>query len=145
MSQGRRLKGANRLPSGTDAAKLLVGRYTMKNLTLSNILAAASISLIAGFSTSAAAAQFDETLVQGDYAEIKAVHVQYLPSDLATAEGREILHSRLRQAAKKVCGPTNLRDAGGLREMSRNRQCYDQAFQAASSQIGFDQVAVISD
>jgi len=144
MSQGRRLKGVNRLPSGTDTAKLLVGRYTMKNLTLSNILAAATISLVAGFSMSAAAGQFDETLVQGDSAEIQTVRVQYLPSDLATAEGREILHSRLRQAAKKVCGPTNLRDAGGLRNMSRNRQCYDQALQAAASQIGFDQVAVIS-
>ena len=117
----------------------------MKNTNLSNILAAATISLVAGFSMTAAAGQFDETLVQGDSAEMQTVRVQYLPSDLATEEGRKILHSRIERAAKKVCGPTNLRDAGGLRNMSRNRQCYDQALQAASSQIGFDQVAVIGD
>ena len=71
--------------------------------------------------------------------------MQYVSTELATTEGREALQTRLERAAKKVCGPINVRDAGSLRNMSRNKQCYDQALQAAASQIGFDQVAAIGD
>ena len=48
------------------------------------------------------------------------------------------------RAARNVCGPTGLREAGGLQMASRNRACYDEAVSAAVSQVGSAQLASVS-
>ena len=114
----------------------------MKNVTLNKILSATAVSLIAGFSiNTAAAGQLEETFVQPDTAEVESVRVQYLSTDIATDEGRANLQRRISVAAKSVCGPLGAHAAGGLRMASRNKQCYDEAVQAAESQIGLEQFA----
>jgi UrcA family protein len=89
----------------------------------------------------AAAGQLEETYVQPDTAEVRSVRVQYLSGDITTDEGRVDLQRRISIAAKSVCGPLGARAAGGLRMASRNKRCYDEAVQAALSQIGHRQIA----
>ena len=116
----------------------------MKNITLNKVLSATAFSLIAGFSMNAAmAGQLEETYVESDTAEVRSVRVQYLSSDIVTDEGRANLQRRISVAAKSVCGPLSLHAAGGVRMVSRNKQCYDEAVQAAESQIGHEQFAAI--
>ena len=114
----------------------------MKNFTLNKILPATVFSLITGFSMSGAAAgQLEETYVHPDNAEARSVRVQYQSGDIATDEGRAELQRRISIAAKSVCGPLGAHAAGGLRMASRNKRCYDEAVQAAVSQIGHRQFA----
>jgi UrcA family protein len=113
----------------------------MKNFSLNNILSAAAFSLVAGFSINASAAeQLDETYIQADPATVQTVRLQYSATELATEEGRIELQHRIARAARKVCGRV---ERGNLHEASQINQCYKDAQQAAISQIGLDQVAVI--
>lgn len=114
----------------------------MKNDTLKKIISATVFSLIAGYSASGVAAgQLEEMYIQSDTAKVRSVRVQYLSSDIATDEGRADLQRRISRAAKYVCGPLSSHAAGGLRMASRNKRCYDEAVQAAESQIGHRQFA----
>ena len=115
----------------------------MKNFKLKCILSAAAISYVAGFTLHATAGQMEETSVHSDAREVRTLSLQYAPADLATEEGRSNLNRRIAKAARDVCGPLDRLQAGGLGNMTRNRQCYKQAKQAAFSQIGFDQVVAI--
>ena len=113
----------------------------MKNFSLNNILTAAALSLVAGLSINASATeQLDETYIQADPATVQTVRLQYSASELATEEGRIDLQHRVARAARKVCGRP---ERGNLNMASQINACYEEATQAAMSQIGFDQVAVI--
>ena len=115
----------------------------MKNFSLNNILSAAAFSLVAGFSINASAAeQIEGTYIQADSSAVQTVRLQYSASELATEEGRIDLQHRISRAARKVCGRP---ERGNLNMASRINACYKEAQQAAMSQIGFDQVAVVGD
>jgi len=114
----------------------------MKNVAMKSILSAAAISLVAGLSSINASAQgMEETFVHPAGALASDIHVSYLSSELATEEGRAQVQRRIVSAARKVCGPTSLQDAGGLKMASRNRACQRDAIAAASSQIDSSQYA----
>lgn len=113
----------------------------MKNFTLKSILSAAALTLAAGVSLNAAAEGLEETFVGSGASGVQTISLQYLSSDLATDEGRDRLHSRIAKAAREVCGPVGARAAGGLRIASHNKQCAEDAVQAAMSQVDSGQFA----
>jgi UrcA family protein len=55
----------------------------------------------------------------------KSVTISYADLNLASEEGADRLESRIRSAARKVCGPPENRS---VRAMSDYRQCYKTAF-----------------
>ena len=107
----------------------------MKNLSIKSILAAATFTLIASQSMNASAGTLEETTVHPDTIEVQTVELQYLSGDLATEEGRANLQRRIASAARKVCGSVHLHEAGSLKMVSRNRQCYKESVAAANSQV----------
>ena len=116
----------------------------MKTLAISNVLSVAALGLAVGFSTPSAAEQVDETFVRGDQDGMQSISIQYTASELADEKSLQNLYGQIKRAAKQVCGPTSLREAGGLQLASRNRVCYEEAVSAAVSQVDSDQLASIS-
>ena len=47
--------------------------------------------------------------------------------DLTLEEGKQVLVNRIKKAAKKVCGSTDVRTPGSLRNARHNKVCYDEA------------------
>jgi UrcA family protein len=89
----------------------------------------------------AASTEMVSTTAPGAGTELQSVSIHYSRAELATDSGRTELYSRIRRAARKVCGPTEPRQAGGLALASRNRSCYQQAMEAAVRQVGAAQLA----
>ncbi len=116
----------------------------MKNSTLGSLITAVAFSAAAGFSIQAGAATPPAASFQDRAIDTRSISVAYAARDLVSDEGRAALYSKIRHAARSVCGPTNLREAGSLRIMSRNQQCYNSAVEAAVSQVEARQVAILS-
>ena len=117
----------------------------MSNATLKSILSATAFGIVAGLASASAAADgMEETFVHPDAAEVKTVRVQYLSTELATEEGRAALQRRIASAAREVCGPSSLHEAGSLKLATRNRECYRDSLAAANSQIESGQYAAAS-
>ncbi len=98
---------------------------------------AVSAVLSAGAVTSANA--LDETRVHAS--GTNNVTVTYKRSELATADGRESVESRIRAAAGSVCGSADLRASGSLSVSMKRKQCLQRAVDEAMSQVGADQFA----
>lgn len=113
----------------------------MNKQSLKSLLCASTFSLAAALSMDTLAVPMEETQVTIDSVGVATIRVPYVRSELATEEGRQQLHNRLARAAKKVCGPTSARQAGGLRIASRNKRCYDESLQIAIGQVEQSQVA----
>ena len=64
-----------------------------------------------------------------------AVRVDISDLDLATVDGQRIMESRVKRAAKQVCGPQDMKIAGSLENARRNRACFDEAFTNAVSSV----------
>mgnify|MGYP001030153116 CR=1 FL=1 len=64
-----------------------------------------------------------------------AVQITYNASDLDNKYGREKLERMIRRAAKKVCGSSNYRAAGSLKQAAENRKCYEEAVTEALGSI----------
>ncbi|MEZ5490290.1 MAG: UrcA family protein [Gammaproteobacteria bacterium] len=75
-------------------------------------------------------------------AEQGQVRITYSPEMVSTAEGRETLERKIRQAAAKVCGPQDLRRAGSFSRMSANRNCYRKAVADAMNTIKPSGIAI---
>lgn len=73
--------------------------------------------------------------LQDNIGERTAVRVSYADLDLASEVGMTVLYRRLQNAAKKVCGPLNYRQAGSLTLLRLNRQCYENALDKAVRKI----------
>lgn len=116
----------------------------MKTFTKKSVLSAAAMTLALGISAQASAEQVDETFVQGNHEGSQSITIQYTATELANDDGLENLYGQIKRAARQVCGPTGLREAGGLNIASRNRECYEEAVSAAVSQVGSEQLASIS-
>ena len=116
----------------------------MKTFAINNVLSVAALSLAVAFSTQAAADEVGETFVRGDQQGMQSVVIQYTASELADEQALQNLYGQIKRAARNVCGPTGLREAGGLQMASRNRACYDEAVSAAVSQVGSAQLASVS-
>ncbi len=115
----------------------------MKTFTKTSVLSVATMTLALGISAQAYAEQVDETFVQGNHQGSQSITIQYTASELANEEGLDNLYGQIKRAARKVCGPTGLREAGGLSTAARNRECFEEAVSAAVSQVGSEQLASI--
>ncbi|MEM1144199.1 MAG: UrcA family protein [Pseudomonadota bacterium] len=106
-----------------------------KILSTAAIFAAASLTAIT-------ASAGDVTKVTAKTPAVdQQITVDYSDLDLTSPKAQEVLHSRISQAAKKVCGPQFARQAGGVSLAARNRACYDEAFSGAISQVNAAVVA----
>jgi UrcA family protein len=113
----------------------------MKTFTPANIISAATLSLALSFSAVASAETTSAEFVNDAAVKVQSVSVTYARAELSTEDGRAELYSKLRQAARQVCGPSGLREAGSLNIASRNRKCYEDALAASLSQVGTGQIA----
>ena len=64
-----------------------------------------------------------------------SVQVNFQDLNLTTAKGKQVLQSRLKRAARKVCGSLVIRTAGSLGNARSNRACYDNAIARAMESI----------
>lgn len=60
--------------------------------------------------------------------------VQYSDLDLSTEEGQDALHSRLRRAARYVCG-MDIRVPGSLMASSESRACYAEKLRTFEREV----------
>ena len=67
--------------------------------------------------------------------------VSYEDLDLTSPKAQETLYYRISRAAEQVCGPTNLREAGGLARAVRNADCYEAAVFEAMAAVSLPTVA----
>ncbi len=107
------------------------------------ILTIAAFSIATALALPAAAEEAPEAAIPGAGTGIQTISIQYAPAQLTSDEGRANLYGKIRHAAREVCGPTGLREAGSLAMASRNRQCVKDAMAAAMGQIGSSQLAAI--
>ena len=116
----------------------------MKTFTRNVVMAVSTLCVAGTFSGHAAADEQGVASAKSVHGiSVQTVSVPYYSAELGDAEGLASLHARIRSAAREVCGPTGLRQAGSLSMSSRNRQCYEDAVDAAVSQIGSGQLAAI--
>jgi UrcA family protein len=116
----------------------------MKNASLKTIVTATALSLGVVFASQAGAAAIQEQALSSRLVETQSISIAYAGTDLASDEGRASLLAKIKRAAKEVCGPTGLREAGSLNMASRNRKCYEGAIEAAVSQVETGQVASLA-
>ena len=113
----------------------------MRNIERSSVLTAAALGITLGLSGQVSAGQASEMAVTRPGLGIQTVSIAYSRAELSTSAGRAALHARIRHAAREVCGPSGLREAGSLQLSSRNRKCHDEAVGAAINQIESGQLA----
>ena len=65
----------------------------------------------------------------------RAEKVSYADLDVKKEEGAVVLYRRLQQASKRVCGVESLKNAGSVRELTRQQQCYREALDRAVAKI----------
>lgn len=112
----------------------------MKKL-VPGILRIAALSIAASFAVSAAAEETPQAAIPQAGTGIRTVSIQYAPTELSTDSGRANLYARIKRAAREVCGPTGLLQAGGLTIASRNRKCAERAVSDAMAQVDSSQLA----
>ena len=56
--------------------------------------------------------------------------------DLNSHNGQEILYSRLEKAAKKICGPSSMHQAGSLARALANKSCFKETLSRAVGSVG---------
>ena len=113
----------------------------MNTFAISNIISAAALSLAVSFSTVTSAENASAEFVNDAAVKVQSISIHYAGAELTTENGRAKLYSKMRQAARQVCGPTGLRETGSLSIASRNRNCYEDALAASISQVGAGQLA----
>ena len=59
--------------------------------------------------------------------EGKIARVDIEGIDISTPKGMEIVETKIRRAARSVCGPTDSRNAGSLANAIKNKACFEQA------------------
>ena len=69
--------------------------------------------------------------------ELKGRSEKVVYSDLNVVKesGAQALYSRLQRASKRVCGVESYKNAGGIRIMSEQRDCFRNAMNEAVAQI----------
>ena len=107
------------------------------------ILNIAAFSVAVSLALPAAAEETPEAAIPQAGTGIQSISIQYASAELNSEEGRTNLYGKIRQAAREVCGPTGLREAGSLTIASRNRRCMEDAMSVAMGQVGSSQLAAV--
>ena len=113
----------------------------MKATINKGILPLTAILLSAGMTMNAAADHRDEAVL-GD-PQVPTKTVSFERSELATAEGRAEVESRIRRAARLVCGSNDHREVGTLHAVARNEACFDRAVEDAMGQLTSTRIASV--
>ena len=82
---------------------------------MKNVVTATALSLGVLLASQAGAEGIQEQAMYSRVLETHSISVPYTGSDLATDSGRASLYGKIKRAAKQVCGPTDPRQAGGLK------------------------------
>ena len=61
--------------------------------------------------------------------------VVYSDLNVVKENGAEALYRRLQQASKRVCGVQSIQNAGGIRMVAEQRDCYQSALTEAVAKI----------
>lgn len=94
------------------------------------------IASVLGLSLSGAAMAEESTAVSAErLSSTHAVAVDYTDLNLRHSSGRETLENRLERAAEQVCGSSELRLAGNVRDALRNKACQEQAVERALDRV----------
>ena len=64
-----------------------------------------------------------------------ATRVDLSDLDLTTVDGQQIMESRMKRAAKKVCGSQDMRTAGSLENVRKNKACFNESFANAVDSV----------
>ena len=51
--------------------------------------------------------------------------------DLSTTSGQQLLQSKIKRTAKRICGPVGVRAAGSLAQARANKRCIEKSMQQA--------------
>ncbi len=105
------------------------------------IMTIATLSITMSVAVPVAAERATEAVIPEAGTGIRTVSIQYAPTELSTDSGRAELYARIKHAARQVCGPTGLRDAGSLALASRNRRCAEQAVSDAMARVDSGRLA----
>lgn len=103
----------------------------MQSNALSGAVAALAIALAGPFATAAAGSP-----------SARVVAVRYGDLDLASQQGRQKAYSRLRAAARRVCGYYDPRD---IEARLRWRTCYRATLDDAVTRLGNAELAALHD
>ena len=72
------------------------------------------------------------------------VHVPYTDLNLSNSAGLNVLHNRLSNAARAVCGQqSDLKLVGSLKQLRINKECYDNTLAQALAEVNFPSVAQV--
>jgi UrcA family protein len=63
------------------------------------------------------------------------ISITYQASDLNSVSGKAVIESRIRLAARKVCGKVSLRQSGSLQVYSQARACYSESVDRAMTNL----------
>lgn len=100
------------------------------------VISVAAVIFSAG---SVLAADYQEIITEGK-SDFRTKVVNIADLNLNSEAGRLTLDSRIRQAARIVCGETrSVPQAGGLKPLLQNRKCAVQAIDGAMSQVYADE------
>jgi UrcA family protein len=64
-----------------------------------------------------------------------ATRVDLSDLDLTHVDGHRIMEARLKRAAKRVCGSQDVKTAGSLENVRKNKACFNEAFANAVDSV----------
>ena len=64
-----------------------------------------------------------------------AISITYTASDLNSVSGKATIETRVRQAARKVCGKVSRNQSGSLQIFSQARACYTESVDRAMTSL----------
>ncbi|MFT7221232.1 MAG: UrcA family protein [Candidatus Azotimanducaceae bacterium] len=97
---------------------------TLANQLINGVFAATLATALALPMTAAAQIKTSETSIDKTTVINEVVHVTISDLDLTTAQGQRVLQSRVKNAAKTICGSTDRRIVGSLAHARANRNCF---------------------
>lgn len=103
-------------------------------------LAAAVVGIMAITALPASADSVTE-VTASSVVEAQQIAVDLTDLDLTSVEGQRTLHFRLANAAREVCGSSDLRRAGSVRMANRNQSCFEESLSRAMAAVPNSQVA----
>ena len=72
-----------------------------------------------------------------------AIKVSTAGLDLNSQRGQEVLYSRLKNAAKQVCGSSRVSEVGSVARALSNKSCYKEKLSKAVHEVGLSLDEVI--
>jgi UrcA family protein len=108
------------------------GKHRIAGILAVAIVTGVSLHATAGEETRVTAAASNTT---------QSLAVSYADLNLDSPAGQAVLHQRISNAARQICGSENYRVAGGLRAAQLNAQCYEETLADTLSKLPQARVA----